>query len=108
VWYKRNVPSAVSATAKMADKNKNKSKTPKKIAAAKSTQGRMSKPQVTKPSKTSEAARPASSRDSGAAVVQVSGSQNQLGRFETGMKLFHARKLQEAREHFKAAAEGPE
>src|SRR5262249_39220625 len=38
----------------------------------------------------------------------VSNSQNQLARFEAGMKLFHARKLQEARDHFKAAADGPE
>jgi tetratricopeptide (TPR) repeat protein len=80
----------------------------KKKIVSKSTERRMSKPQVPKTSKPSEASRQASTRDTGAAVVQVSSSQNQLARFEAGMKLFHARKLQEAREHFKAAAEGPE
>ena len=69
----------------------------------------MNKPQVTKTSKSSAHAKPAaSSRESGAAVVQVSNAQNQLARFEAGMKLFHARRLQDARDHFKAAAEGPE
>src|SRR5688572_2089870 len=81
----------------------------KKKIAPKSTERRMNKPQVTKTSKASEPSRPgASSRDNAVAVVQVSSAQNQLGRFEAGMKLFHSRKLQEAREHFKAAAEGPE
>jgi tetratricopeptide (TPR) repeat protein len=81
----------------------------KKKIVPKSTERRMSKPQVTPTSKPSEPSRPTpSNRDSGTAVLQVSNSQNQLARFEAGMKLFHERKLQEAREHFQAAAEGPE
>jgi tetratricopeptide (TPR) repeat protein len=80
----------------------------KKKVVSKSTERSMSKPQVTKPSKAPEPARPAATRDTAAAVVQVSRSQHQLARFEAGMKLFHARRLQEARDDFKAAAEGPE
>jgi len=68
----------------------------------------MSKPQVPKTSKAPESSKSGGTRDSGAAAVQVSDAQNQLARFEAGMKLFHARKLQEARTHFSAAAEGPE
>ena len=81
----------------------------KKKIAPKSNERRMNKPQATKTSKAPEASRSgASSRENAVAAVQVSSAQNQLGRFEAGMKLFHSRKLQEAREHFKAAAEGPE
>lgn len=69
----------------------------------------MSKPQAPKTSKPAESVRATvtPSRD-GLAVAQVSSTQNQLSRFEAGMKLFHARRLQEAREHFQAAAGGPE
>jgi tetratricopeptide (TPR) repeat protein len=81
----------------------------KKKIVPKSTERRMSKPQVPKTSKPSEPSRPnPSARDTGAAVIQVSSSRNQLARFEAGMKLFHARRLQEARDHFNAAVEGPE
>jgi tetratricopeptide (TPR) repeat protein len=81
----------------------------KKKIVPKSTERRMSKPQVPKTSKPSEPSRPnPSARDTGAAVIQVSSSRNQLARFEAGMKLFHARRLKEARDHFNAAVEGPE
>ena len=68
----------------------------------------MNKPPVTKPSKPVEAGRPAATRETAAAALQASSSQNQFARFEAGMKLFHVRRLQEARDHFKVAAEGPE
>jgi tetratricopeptide (TPR) repeat protein len=80
-----------------------KSKTP----AAKNTDRRMSKPQVSKPAKTNEPARPVT-RDGAVAVVQPLNSAKQLGSFEAAMKLFHARKLKEARESFETAASGPE
>lgn len=81
----------------------------KKKSAPPITEKRMNKPPVNKASKSSESNRPqGAGRDTAAGTVQVSNSQNQLARFEAGMKLFHARRLQEAREHFKVAAEGPE
>jgi tetratricopeptide (TPR) repeat protein len=42
------------------------------------------------------------------AVAQPLDSQKQLQVFEAAMKLFHARRLQEALEQFRQAAEGPE
>jgi len=82
----------------------------KKKIVVKSTDSRMSKPQVPKMSKPSESARSAevTSRDSGAATVRAANPQSQFARFEAGMKLFHARRLKEAREHFEAAIAGPE
>jgi len=80
----------------------------KKSPAAKKTDRRMSKPQGPKSAKTSEPGRPAAVRDGVAAVAQPSTSARQLSSFEAAMKLFHARKLQEAREQFQTAAEGPE
>ncbi len=50
----------------------------------------------------------ATGRDAAAVVAQSVNSQNQLANFEAAMKLFHARKLREARELFVNAAEGPE
>jgi tetratricopeptide (TPR) repeat protein len=79
----------------------------KKKVASPITEKRMNKPPVPK-SKSSEASRPAAASRESAAAVQVSSAQAQLARFEAGMKLFHARRLQEARDHFKVAAEGPE
>jgi len=81
----------------------------KKKSAPPITEKRMNKPQAPKASKPSDNTRPATgSRDTAGAAVQVSNAQTQLSRFEAGMKLFHARRLQEARDHFKVAAEGPE
>ena len=94
-----NNPYARVVLAKMPDKKK---------SAIKNNDRRMTKPPVSKTSKASAPARPGTTRDSGAAAVQISAAQNQLARFEAGMKLFHARKLQEARGDFAAAAEGPE
>jgi tetratricopeptide (TPR) repeat protein len=80
--------------------------TDKKKSAPPIPEKRMNKPPVTKASKPAEGSRSTASRE--AAAVGVVNAQNQLARFEAGMKLFHARRLQEAREHFQAAAEGPE
>ena len=50
----------------------------------------------------------ASSREAAVAVSQRVTSEKQLAAFEAAMKLFHARKLREARDLFRTAAEGPE
>jgi tetratricopeptide (TPR) repeat protein len=80
----------------------------KKSPAAKNTDGRMSKPQGSKPTKTPEPTRSAATREGAVAVAQPLTTARQLASFEAAMKLFHARKLQEARELFARAAEGPE
>lgn len=83
----------------------------KKIAVPKSPERRMTKPQASKPLKPAEPARTAgNSRGSTAEAVQpqIANSQKQLGTFEAAMKLFHARKLKEARDLFESAAQGPE
>ncbi len=49
-----------------------------------------------------------SHRDGAVAVSQRITTQKQLATFESAMKLFHARKLREARELFRNATEGPE
>ena len=79
----------------------------KKSPAAKNTDRRMSKPQGSKPTK-SEPTRSAATRDGAVAVAQPLMAARQLASFEAAMKLFHARKLQEARDLFATAAEGPE
>lgn len=80
----------------------------KKSPAAKNTDRRMSKPQGSKPTKTPEGTRSAATRDGAVAVAQAVTPARQLANFEAAMKLFHARKLQEARDLFATAAEGPE
>jgi tetratricopeptide (TPR) repeat protein len=80
----------------------------KKSPAAKNTGRRMSKPQVSKPAKPSEPARVVTTRDAAVAVAQPLNSSKQRSSFESAMKLFHARKLQEARKLFEIAAAGPE
>ena len=47
-------------------------------------------------------------RDGAVAVSERISPQKQLATFESAMKLFHTRKLREARELFRNAAEGPE
>jgi len=47
-------------------------------------------------------------RDGAVAISERISPQKQLATFESAMKLFHARKLKEARELFRNAAEGPE
>lgn len=80
----------------------------KKSPAAKRTESRMSKPQGVKTGKPSPGARTAASRDGAAAVAQPLDAAKQLGSFESAMRLFHERKLQQARDLFQIAAGGPE
>jgi tetratricopeptide (TPR) repeat protein len=68
----------------------------------------MSKPQGSKPTKSSEPAKTAVGRDGAVAVAQALDAAKQLSSFEAAMKLFHARKLKDARTLFEAAAAGPE
>ena len=68
----------------------------------------MSKPQGTKPAKASEAGTTATTQDGAVAVAQPLDAAKQLNSFEAAMKLFHARKLKEARALFETAAAGPE
>ena len=79
----------------------------KSTIASKSGDRRMTKPQAPKPGKTSET-RTVASASGAAAVTQPLDAQKQLSTFEAAMKLFHARKLNEARELFAQAAQGPE
>jgi len=79
----------------------------KKSPAAKVTDRRMTKPQVTRPAKTSDSGTGASP-DGVVAVAQPLNAARQLSSFEAAMKLFHARKLQEARDLFQTASGGPE
>jgi tetratricopeptide (TPR) repeat protein len=80
----------------------------KKSPAAKTTDRRMSKPQGPKTTKSAEPERKAATRDGAVAVAQPLTAARQLASFEAAMKLFHTRKLQEARGLFQTAAEGPE
>jgi tetratricopeptide (TPR) repeat protein len=81
----------------------------KKTPITKMTERRGSSTEAPKTSKTAEPARTVMAARSGAgAVAQPIDSQKQLGSFEAGMKLFHARKLKEARDLFLQAAQGPE
>ena len=83
----------------------------KKSAAPKSriTARRTAKPQASKGLEIPEPARPtAASRAAATAAAQPASSQDQLANFEAAMKLFHARKLKEARELFLQAVDGPE
>jgi len=80
----------------------------KKSPATKRTETRMSRPQGTKTGKPSEPARGGATRDGAVAVAQPLNSAKQLNSFESAMRFFHARKLQEAREQFEIAAGGPE
>jgi tetratricopeptide (TPR) repeat protein len=80
----------------------------KKSPAAKSTESRMSKPQASKSVKPSDSERATTSRDGAVAVAQPLDGAKQLSSFEAAMKLFHARKFQDARDLFETAASGPE
>jgi tetratricopeptide (TPR) repeat protein len=79
----------------------------KKSPAAKMTDRRMTKPQGTRTAKTS-GTEAGATPESAVAVAQPANAARQLSSFEAAMKLFHARKLQEARDLFVAAAAGPE
>jgi tetratricopeptide (TPR) repeat protein len=65
----------------------------------------MTKPQGTRPAKASETA---GATPGAVAVAQPLNAARQLSSFEAAMKLFHARKLKEARDLFETAASGPE
>jgi len=80
----------------------------KKIPAAKSEDRRMNKPQVPKSSRHAEPSANGPSSATAATVPQARNAQQQLAAFESAMKLFHARELQQARALFQRAAEGPE
>jgi len=82
----------------------------KKISASKTADRRMSKPQVSKSVKSPEPARAAGSSTSAApaSAPQKQNAQKQLAAFESAMKQFHARHLQQARDLFQQATEGPE
>jgi tetratricopeptide (TPR) repeat protein len=68
----------------------------------------MSKPQGPKPAKSPEPAKTTLTRGGAVAVAQPLDSAKQLNSFEAAMKLFHARKLKDARALFETAAAGPE
>lgn len=76
----------------------------KKTTVAKMTERRMTNLDASKTSRGNDTARTAAARGTGQAV----NTEKQLGSFETAMKLFHARKFKEAREHFLQAVQGPE
>ena len=80
----------------------------KKSPAAKTTESRMSKPQGTKPAKSSAPEGSVTTRDAAVVVAQPLDAAKQLSSFEAAMKLFHARKLKDARELFQIAEAGPE
>jgi tetratricopeptide (TPR) repeat protein len=81
----------------------------KKISAAKTTDRLMNNPQSPKDPRTPKAPHlSVSSRSGAAAKTQAVSSEKQLQDFEGAIKLFHARKFEEARELFLKAAAGPE
>ncbi len=77
----------------------------KKTVPPRATSVRMAKPHASKFANTSPAT---ASRQGVAAVAQLANPEKQLESFEAAMKLFHARKLKDARPLFAAAAAGPE
>ena len=81
----------------------------KKITLPKMTERRGPNTEASKAPKMAEPARTVTAARSGAgAVTQPIDSQKQLSSFEAAMKLFHARKLKEARDLFLQSAQGPE
>lgn len=84
----------------------------RKSTAPKTTERRMSKPQGSKSVSLSETGKQPGkrtvTRDAAVAVPEALDGARQLRSFEAAMKLFHARRLAEAREQFQIAAAGPE
>jgi tetratricopeptide (TPR) repeat protein len=82
----------------------------KKASAAKIVEKGMTKPPAPKSGKNSEPTRSASAASSTVAVSapQKLNSQKQLAAFESAMRLFHSRHLQQARDLFQQALDGPE
>ena len=79
----------------MAVKKKTAAVKPKKV------EPRMSRPQASKPPEPTKSA----AKNAGAPIPNGA---KQMAAFESAMKLFHARKLKEARELFQNATNGPE
>jgi tetratricopeptide (TPR) repeat protein len=79
----------------------------KKTATAKTFETRVSKPQGLKSSRPSEPNAYATQTAEDGSIESRHAS-SQLGAFESAMKFFHARRFEQARELFTAAAEGPE
>lgn len=80
----------------------------RKSPAAKNAERHMSKPQGSKPAKASDPQRTVTTSDAAVAVAQPLNAAKQLSSFEAAMKLFHTRKLRDARELFQIAEGGPE
>ena len=78
----------------------------RKSAVPNTTDRRMNKPQGPASFKPSEVVRTGTGRE--AAAAQQANTTHQLATFEAAMKLFHARKLKDARELFAIAINGPE
>jgi tetratricopeptide (TPR) repeat protein len=105
VWSGINAyrcPVRQSRLAEMAEK--------KKTSASKIVEKRMSKPPLSKSVKPSDQARSTGSSAfaAPASAPLKQNSQKQLAAFESAMRLFHARQLQQARDLFQQAVEGPE
>jgi len=77
----------------------------KPLTARKNIDRRMTKPQPSKTAKAPEAARTVAP---GAAAAPLHDGPRQLGNFDAAIKLFHARRLKEARDLFQQAVAGPE
>ena len=73
----------------------------KPLTAHKNIDRRIAKPQALKTAKAAEAA-------PGAVGAPLHDGPKQLGNFEAAMRLFHARRLKEARDLFQQAVAGPE
>jgi tetratricopeptide (TPR) repeat protein len=80
----------------------------KKPPVSKTGEKRMTEQEASRNSKTSGPPPSGVSRSGAAAAAQPLDSARQLAAFEAAMKLFHARKLREARELFLQALDGPE
>jgi tetratricopeptide (TPR) repeat protein len=80
----------------------------KRTPLSKTGDKRMSEPEAPKTSKGAETLAAAVSASGAAAVAQPLDSARQLAAFEAAMRLFHARKLREARELFQRSVDGPE
>ena len=74
----------------------------------KNTERRMTQPKTSKAAKTAEPARAAHAPGPADATRPPQNGSRQLDSFEAAMKLFHARKMKDAREKFVEAEAGPE
>jgi tetratricopeptide (TPR) repeat protein len=83
----------------------------KKTSAPQVAKKRIAKSQASKPAKTSEPVRspaPVPSTTAAVTTSQELNAQRQLAAFESAMRLFHARHLQQAHDLFQQAVDGPE